>query len=267
MKTVMHEHHSTNTLWKSYQDYHDTAVQEKLVKQYAYLVERMANKLSLTIPQRIIPKEDLVGLGFIGLLEAIRNFDYTKGYQFDTYGLWRIKGAMLDGIRKMDWIPRSLRDKAKKLNNAYRELEQSLLRTPTEEELADYVNMAIDEVDDALSALSFSTLLSLDEPINDAEEEGKQQSRIEFIHDKAADNQEKQLQMAEFRKIIAGSIDEMPENERLVLTLLYYEGLTQVEIAEVLNLTKGRISQIHSKAIIRLRRKFEQSGYAFHSFV
>jgi RNA polymerase sigma factor for flagellar operon FliA len=267
LKPVMNEINSNNLLWRKYQENQDSTVQEKLVKQYAHLVERMANRLSLTIPQRIIPKEDLLGLGFIGLIEAIKNFDYTKGYQFETYGLWRIKGAMLDGIRKMDWIPRSLRDKTKALNNAIRELEQSLLRTPTEEELADYLNLSVEEVDVTMSALSFSTLISLDEPMNDNEEEGKQQSRLDFLHDDQPNPQEQQVQMAEFRKIMAECIDEMPENERLVLTLLYYEGLTQVEIAEVLNLTKGRISQIHSKAIVRLRRKFETLGYSFQSFV
>ena len=267
MKPAINEINSYHQLWRKYQESQDSDVQEKLVKQFAHLVERMANRLSLTIPQRIIPKEDLMGLGYIGLMEAIKNFDYTKGYQFETYGLWRIKGAMLDGIRKMDRLPRSLREKSKQLNNALRELEQSLMRSPTEEELADYLNMSLDEVDNTMAALSFSTLLSLDEPVNEHEEEGKLQSRLDQIQDEQSAPQEHQLQMAEFRKVMAEGIDMLPENERLVLTLLYYEGLTQVEISEVLNLTKGRISQIHSKAILRLRKTFESRGYSFNSFV
>ncbi len=267
MKSVIQETNSSNQLWRKFKENHDPAVKEKLVKQYSYLVERMANRLSLTIPQRVIPKEDLIGLGFIGLLEAIENFDYTKGYQFDTYGLWRIKGAMLDGIRKMDWIPRGLREKAKKLTSASRDLEQTLMRSPTEEELATYLQLSIEEVDQAMSALSLSTLLSLDEPMNENEDDGKQQSRLDFLQSDQSNTHEQHLQMAEFREIITKSIEKMPENERLVLTLLYYEGLTQVEIAEVLGLTKGRISQIHSKAIVRLRRKFEAMGFSFDSFV
>ncbi|MCM3569577.1 FliA/WhiG family RNA polymerase sigma factor [Neobacillus mesonae] len=267
MKPVLNESNLNHQLWSKYQTTNDLAVQEKLVKQYMYLVERMANRLSLTIPQRIIPKEDLMGLGFIGLIEAVKNFDYTKGYQFETFGLWRIKGAMLDGVRKMDWIPRGLREKVKKLNGAFRDLEQTLLRSPTEEELASYLDMPVEEVDQTMSALSFSTLLSLDEPMNDMEDDSKQQSRLDYIRDEHMESQEQQIQMAEFKKIMAECIDEMPKNEKLVLTLLYYEGLTQVEIAEVLNLTKGRISQIHSKAIVRLRRKFENMGFSFHSFV
>lgn len=254
-------------LWRTYRENHDSRSQEKLVKQYMYLVEQMANKMSLSIPQRIIPKEDLVGLGYIGLLEAIKKFDYKKGYQFETFGLWRIKGAMLDGIRQMDWVPRGLRDKAKKLNSAFRELEQNLMRSPSEEELSQYLSMPLDEVDQAMAALSVSTLLSLNEPLNSNDDEGKQQSRLDQIKDDHSDKHDRNLQMADFQKMMAACIDKMPEKERLVISLLYYEGLSQVEISEVLNLTKGRISQIHSRAILRLRQSFESNGYSFDSFL
>ncbi|WP_251554679.1 sigma-70 family RNA polymerase sigma factor [Neobacillus muris] len=261
-ESIPHEY-----LWRMYQEKCDAVSLENLVKQYMYLVERMANRMSVTIPQRLIAKEDLMGLGYIGLMEAIKKFDYTKGYQFETYGLWRIKGAMLDGIRQMDWVPRGLRDKAKKLNQAFRELEQILMRSPSEEELCKYLDMPMTEVDQALSALSFSTLLSLNEPINANEEEGNQQSRLDLIEDESSISQDRESQMTEFRHLMAESIDKMPEKEKLVLSLMYDEGLTQVEIAEVLNLTKGRISQIHSQAILRLRRKFEAKGYSLDSFL
>jgi RNA polymerase sigma factor for flagellar operon FliA len=254
-------------LWKKYQENQDSISQENLVKQYGYLVEQMANRLSTSIPQRIIPREDLIGLGYIGLIEAIKKFEYQKGYQFETYGLWRIKGAMLDGIRKMDWVPRGFREKAKKLNNAIRHLEQTLMREPTEEELSQFLNMSLEEVDQAMAALSLSTLLSLNEPINANEEEGKQQNRLDQLADVQSISQDRELQMTEFKKIMADCIDKMPEKERLVISLLYYEGLSQVEIAEVMNLTKGRISQIHSKAIHRLRQSFEAKGYTFDSFL
>lgn len=255
------------SLWRTYREKSDSLSQENLIKKYLYLVEQMANRLSASIPQRIIPKEDLIGLGYIGLMEAIKKFDYQKGYQFETYGLWRIKGAMLDGIRQMDWIPRGLRDKAKKLNQASRHLEQTLMKSPSEEELSEFLDMPLDEVDQAMAALSISTLLSLNEPINANEEEGKQQFRLDQIMDETTVSQERQLQMDEFRNIIALTIDKMPEKERLVISLLYYEGLTQVEISEVLNLTKGRISQIHSQAILRLRRSFEAKGFSLDSFL
>jgi RNA polymerase sigma factor for flagellar operon FliA len=254
-------------LWRTYRENNDSKSQENLVKQYSHLVEQVAKRLSLSIPQRIIPKEDLIGLGYIGLIEAIKKFDYKKGYQFETYGLWRIKGAMLDGIRKMDWVPRGLRDKAKKLNTAFRHLEQTLMRSPSEEELSQFLNMSLDEIDEAMSTLSLSALLSLNEPINANEEEGKQQSRLDQIEDDKFISQDQQMQMGEFQKIIALSIDNMPEKERLVISLFYYEGLTQVEIAEVMSLTKGRISQIHSKAILRLRQSFEAKGFSLDSFV
>lgn len=255
------------SLWKTYQENYDSLSQETLVKQYVHLVEKMANRMSLSIPQRIIPKEDLVGLGYIGLIEAIKKFDYKKGYQFETYGLWRIKGAMLDGIRQMDWVPRGFRDKAKEINHGLHHLEQTLMRSPTEEELSRYLNVSLEEVDKAMATLSLSTLLSLDAPVNGSEEPGKQQSRLDQIKDDKSISQDQQMQMAEFRKIIALSIDKMPEKERIVISLFYDEGLTQVEIAEVMNLTKGRISQIHSRAILHLRQGFEAEGFSLDSFL
>lgn len=267
MRPAIKESLPNSLLWRTFKESHDVKSQENLVKQYAHLVEQMANRMSLSIPQSIIPKEDLVGLGYIGLLEAIKKFDYKKGYQFETFGLWRIKGAMLDGIRKMDWVPRGLREKATKLKTALRQLEQTLMRSPTEEELSHYLNMTLEEVDDAMTALSLSTMLSLDEPAHSNDEEGKKHSRLELLSDEQSNNQDRNIQGAEFRKMIAECIDNLPEKERLVISLLYYEELTQVEIAEVLNLTKGRISQIHSKAILRLRHYFESKGFSMDSFL
>lgn len=254
------------SLWKSYRENEDLKSRDYLVKQYLYLVDQMANRLGSSIPQHIISKEDLAGLGYIGLMEAIGKFDYKKGFQFETFGLWRIKGAMLDGIRQMDWVPRGLREKAKKLNSALRELEQKLMRTPTEMEVSQYTDLTLDDVDQALATLSVSTLLSLNEPLKANEDEGKQQSRMDQIRDDQSPSQDKKIQMDEFKKLIAASIDKMSEKERLVITLMYYEGLSQVEITEVLNLTKGRISQIHSQAILRIRKNFEAKGYSLDSF-
>lgn len=267
MRTALKETIPNYSLWKMYQENQDTLTQESLFQQYSYLVEQMANRLSVSLPKRSVPKEDLMSLGYIGLLEAIKKFDYNKGFQFETYGLWRIKGAMLDGIRKMDWVPRGIREKAKKLNQAYRNLEQSLMRTPTEQELSQYLNLSLDEVDQAMTTLSLSTLLSLDEPVGSQEEEGRQLSRLDMLKDETASGHERRTQMMEFRKLMAESIEKMSEKQRLVITLFYYEGLTQVEIAEVLNLTKGRISQLHSQAILKLRKCLEEKGYSLDSFI
>jgi len=253
-------------LWKAYRENDDLEAQERLVKHYLYLVDQMASRLSKSVPQNLIPKEDLVGMGYIGLIEAIKKFDYKKGYQFETYGLWRIKGAMLDGLRQLDWVPRGLREKAKKITSGQRELEQKLMRPPSEEELSEYLDFSPDDVHQGLSALSLSTLLSLNEPVHTHGVEGKQQSHLEQLEDHKAIPQEQQLQRDEFRRLLAECIDKMPEKERLVITLLYFEELSQVEIAEVLNLTKGRISQIHSQAIQRFRRFLESKGYSLHSF-
>ena len=254
-------------LWMCYRENHDAKSQENLVKQYMHLVDKMASRLSVTIPQRVISKEDLIGLGYIGLLEAIKKFDYTKGYQFETFGLWRIKGAMIDGVRQMDWVPRGLRDKAKKLNTGFRELEQLLMRSPSEEELSRHLDIPLEEVDLAMATLSLTTLISLNEPVNANEGEGKQQSRLDQIPDETMPSQEQKMQMTEFSNMLATSIDKLSEKERLVVSLFYYEGLNQVEIAEVMGLTKGRISQIHSRAVVRLRKNFEAQGFSLNSFL
>lgn len=267
MKPAVNETIPQKHLWKKYQENGDSISQEILVKQYGYLVEQMANRLSASIPQTIIPRDDLIGLGYIGLMNAIKKFDYNKGFQFETYGLWRIKGAMLDGIRKMDWVPRGFREKAKELSGAIKHLEQTLMREPTPEELSIFLNLPPEEIEKSMATLSLSTLLSLNEPINSNEEDGKQQERLDLLVDCQSNSQDKELQIKEFKKIMAASIEEMPEKEKIVISLLYFEGISQVEIAEVMNLTKGRISQIHSKAIIRLRQYFESKGYTFESFL
>lgn len=267
MRPAVNETIPQNLLWKKYQESGDPYSQETLVKQYVHLVEQMANRLSASIPQSIIPRDDLIGLGYIGLIKAIKKFDYNKGFQFETYGLWRIKGAMLDGIRKMDWVPRGFREKAKDLNNAIKHLEQTLMREPTEEELSHFLNLPPEEIEQSMATLSLSTLLSLNEPINSNDEDGKQQERLDQLVDVQSISQDKELQIKEFKKIMASSIEKMPEKERLVISLLYYEGVSQVEIAEIMNLTKGRISQIHSKAILRLRQSLESNGYTFDSLL
>lgn len=258
---VAKEANPHDLLWKAYRENDDLGAQEGLIKRYLPLVEQMANRLSRSIPQNLIAKEDLIGMGYIGLIEAIKKFDYKKGYQFETYGLWRIKGAMLDGLRQSDWVPRGLREKAKKLKDASRILEQDFMREPTEEELSQFTDISLEDVKQGLAVLSLSTLVSLNEPVSANEESANKQSRLELVEDKQAVQQEQQVQMEEFKRMLAVCIDQMPEKEKLVLTLLYYEELSQVEIAEVLNLTKGRISQIHSQAILRIRKYFESKNY------
>ncbi|HJV47276.1 MAG TPA: FliA/WhiG family RNA polymerase sigma factor [Bacillota bacterium] len=254
------------TLWKAYREKKDSISLELLVKRYMHLVSQVANRLSMSIPQRSISRDDLIGMGSIGLLEAIQHFDYTLGYQFETYGLWRIKGAMLDGIRQLDWIPRSFRDRAKKLNQSFAELEHKLLRTPTVEELSQHMGWPVEEVEYILTTQSLTTLLSLQEPTNSGEEDGKTQVLLDQIPDMDTLNHSRQLEADEFKQLLARCIDALPEKEKLVISLFYYEELTQVEIAEVMGLSKGRISQLHSTAIAHLRRAFEARGLTFDLF-
>jgi RNA polymerase sigma factor FliA len=248
------------SLWKAYRETHDPSIQENLVKRYMHLVHQTASRLSISIPGSFISKEDLIGLGYIGLMEAIQNFDYKKGYQFETFGLWRIKGAMMDGIRQLDWAPRSFRDKSRKFKKAYAFLEQTWMRAPTVEELSQYLNVSLEQVDEVMAGLSLTTLLSLDEPLPAKGDHEKIQTRLDQIPDENFVNQEKHVEWTEIQHFMSQCIDQLPEKERLVISLFYYDGLTQIEIAESLKLTKGRISQLHSHAILRMRHFFESKG-------
>jgi len=267
VKPALKENNPHNSLWRVYRETQDSLSQEKLVIKYMHLVEKMANQISLSIPSRLVPKEDLMGMGYIGLIEAIKKFDYKKWNQFETFGLWRIRGAMLDGLRQLDWVPRSVREKTKKLNNALAIMEQSLMRTPTIEELSQFLDTSSEEINQSLEALSVSTLLSLNGQFYENDGTEKQQNRLDKIIDESQVDHERQLQMNEFKKIAAECIELMTEKERLVVSLFYYEGLTQVEIAEVLDLTKGRISQLHTQAIIKMRKAFQNKGFSMDSFL
>lgn len=250
-------HHPS--LWEAYRKTQDPSIQENLVKRYIHLVHQTASRLSISIPSSFISKEDLIGLGYIGLVEAIQKYDYKKGYQFETFGLWRIKGAMMDGIRQLDWVPRGFREKSKKFKQAYAFLEQTLMRAPTVEELSQYLNVPMEQVDEIMAGLSLNTMLSLDEPLQ-AKEDEKNQTRLDQIRDENSVDQEKYIEWIEIQQYLSECIDELPEKERLVISLFYYNGLTQVEIAEMLKLTKGRISQLHSLAVVRMRHFFESKG-------
>lgn len=248
------------SLWKAYRETRDPSIQENLVKRYMHLVHQTANRLSISIPRSFISKDDLIGLGYVGLIESIQKFDYQKGYQFETFGLWRIKGAMMDGIRQLDWVPRGFRDKSRKFKQAYAFLEQRLMRAPTVEELSQHMNISFEEVDEVMAGLALTTLLSLDEPLRAKDDNEKIRTRLDQIRDENSVNQEKHVEWAEIQHFLIQGIDKLPEKERLVISLFYYNGLTQIEIAELLKLTKGRISQLHSLAILKMRQFFETKG-------
>ena len=221
-----------------------------LITQFLPLVDKVANRLAINLPANV-DKDDLISYGRFGLLDALTKFDHTRGLQFETYAMWRIRGAMIDGLRENDWIPRTVRDKAKKMEEAYTYLEQQLLRMPTDQEVASYLGISEKELQQLFFETSLATMVSIDEAVGDEEEQ--KTARHSYIVDEATPRPENVAEAAGLKEVLVSVIDKLPEKERIVVSLFYFEEMTLSEIAEIMSLSPSRISQLHSKALFRLR--------------
>ena len=228
----------------------DLKRREDLILKYAPLVKKIAERMAMRLPPHI-SKDELIGPGILGLFDAIEKFDSTKGIQFKTYANLRIKGAILDELRKMDWISRSVRRNINRLEDSIRGLELKLDRAPKDDEIAEEMGLDMDSYYKMISRSCGVNLLSLDELMLDGSTPkiSKQVSDVPSPFD--------DLKIKEIKSVIAKSLSALSKKEQLVMSLYYYEELTLKEIAKVLNLTESRISQIHSKAILRLRVKMK----------
>lgn len=240
-------------LFRAWQEEKDAFALDQLVRKYLHLVHGAAQRMKMSLPYTV-DKDDLISWGHLGLMDALKKFDYQRGWAFETYAVPRIRGSMIDGLRQVDWVPRSLRDKGKKVEEAYRKLEQSLLRPPCQEELSEFLGMSHAELQKITTNLSMSYMVSLDEPLQSEEEP---QTLMAKMVDEQAQN-ENLIMEKEQKRLLASMIDSLSEKERLVITMIYYEELSFSETAEVLGLTTGRISQLHKKAMSRLRLKFDE---------
>ncbi|MBO8170992.1 MAG: FliA/WhiG family RNA polymerase sigma factor [Bacillaceae bacterium] len=237
--------------WKKWREDGNEQIEEELLKQYLPLVNYVANRLSVSLPS-MVDRDDLISYGRMGLMDALQKFDYKRGLKFETYAMWRIKGAMIDGLRKADWIPRSVRDKSKKIEEAYHNLEQELKRSVTDREVSEYLGMSEEDLHQVIQETAItSSMISLDEPVYD--EEDQKSARHSLIVDETADNPEEKIEKSQLKDLLVEVIDRLPEKERTVISLCYYEDLSMTEIAEIMGLSTSRISQLHSKAIYRLR--------------
>ena len=243
-------------LWEEYRKTSDPKIRESFVKQYAPLVKYVAGKVMAGMPQNI-EFEDLVSYGTFGLLDAIEKFDTSRDIKFKTYAITRIRGAIYDELRSMDWIPRSVRQKAKEIDNVVLKLEAKLGRAPNEEEIAKELGIELKELHTILVKLSATSLVSINEPVflND---DSDKVSIIETIESPESLKPDLIIEKEEVKKIIVKVIVDLPEKEKKVLILYYYEDLTLKEIGEVLNVTESRVSQLHTKAIGRLRSKLNK---------
>lgn len=245
-------------LWERYGDSPNREIRDQLIVHYSPLVKYVASRVAAGLPQNV-EQADLVSYGIFGLIDAIDKFDPGRGYKFETYAISRIKGAMLDELRSMDWVPRSVRTKAKRIEQANTKLEAKLGRAATDEELADALDITLEELETMLTKISFVGVVALDEMLSGADR-GDSMTLGDTIPDKGA-GPVGSFEVEEMRQLLAESINSMSEREKTVLTLYYYEGLTLAEIGQVLGVTESRVCQIHTKSVLRLRSRLSAAEY------
>src|ERR1700747_591707 len=247
-------------LWRRYKADGDPRVRERLVVAYSPLVKYVAGRTAAGLPPHV-EEADLISYGMVGLISAIERFDLSREIKFETYAIMRIKGAIIDELRAMDWVPRSVRARARELERANAKLENTLQRAPTDKEIADEVGITVDELNESLLTISHSSMVALDELWSVSDSSGDQVSLMDKIADPGAPDPARALDVGDLKDRIADSSAKLPEREKLVIALYYYENLTLREIGEVLGVTESRVSQMHTKAVLRLRSRMQEESF------
>ena len=248
----------TLSLWLEYRRTGDQKLRDRLILTYAPLVKYVAGRLGSGLPAHV-DDGDLVSYGLLGLMGAIERYDPGRDVKFETYAIVRIKGQIIDELRAMDWVPRSVRARAREIERAMAELEKKLERAPTDEEIAKKLGISEDELEESLTDIGRSSIAALDE-LWTVSGDGDQVALIDTIEDDSAPDPQSSLSVTEQKEALADAIARLPEREKLVVTLYYYEELTLREIGEVLSVTESRVSQLHTKAILRLKAHLASTG-------
>jgi len=237
-------------LWRRYHRRAEPATESALVEQYLPLVSSIVARLAMTLPDHV-DQDDLYSVGLIGLLQALRNYDPGCGTSFETYARVRIRGAMLDELRRMDWVPRTIHEKARRVKAVMLELEQKLGRAPGEAQMAKAMNLSVKEYGELLDEIRPAAFVCLDSV--GSSEDGDGGTLSEVIADTSEDSPVEQVSQRELKQVIFARLKELPEMQRKVLALYYIEDMHLREIAEVFGLTESRICQIHAQAIVSIR--------------
>jgi RNA polymerase sigma factor for flagellar operon FliA len=243
-------------VWSSYKKTGDEKAREQLVLAYSPLVKFVAGRMSSGLPAHI-EESDLISYGLLGLIGAIERFDPKREIKFETFAVSRIKGSIIDELRSLDWVPRSVRAKAREIESTQTKLEHELGRVPTDREVADALEMSIDDFQESLLQISNSTVVALDELWTVSDSSGDQVSLLDTMKDPNAVDPARELGVSELKDRLANAISRLPEREKLVIALYYYENLTLREIGEVLGVTESRVSQLHTKAVLRLKSRLQ----------
>ena len=243
-------------LWIDFKATEEQGLRDRLILHYSPLVKYVAGRVGVGLPPNI-EQSDLVSYGIFGLIDAITKFDLAREIKFETYAITRIRGAIIDELRSIDWIPRSVRAKAKSVERAYAELQTTLHRTPTEVEVAAHMEISLSDLHTIFSQVSYVNVVALDELLGGGDK-GEGVSLGDTLEDTRAEDPVMAFETEETKQILAEAINGLPEREKVVVTLYYYEGLTLAEIGKVLGVTESRICQMHSKAVIQMRSKMAE---------
>lgn len=243
-----------DNLWREFKTDGSKIAKDKLLVEYAHLVKFTANRLAINLPASV-DRNDLISSGVLGLIKAVETFEPERGFKFETFAGHKIRGAILDELRALDWVPRSVRQKSRELQRVYARLENDLGRVPYDDEVCQELDITLAQYEELLSEVTPTTIISLEEAMPDRGSDSKELRIIDMVEDHGSSNPLRELGFAEVKNILKETIANLPEKEKLVVALYHYEELTLKEIGVVLDITESRVSQIHSKAILKLRSK------------
>ena len=243
-------------LWRRYKSTADEKARERLVVAYSPLVKYVSGRMASGLPAHV-EESDLISYGLVGLISAIERFEPERDIKFETYAITRIKGSIIDELRSLDWVPRSVRAKAREIEKTNSKLEHQFQRAPTDEEMAAALELTVDDFQEQLLQISNSTVAALDELWTVSDSSGDQVSLLDTLQDPDAPDPAQVMDATDMKDRVADAIARLPEREKLVVALYYYENLTLREIGEVLGVTESRVSQLHTKAVLRLRSRLQ----------
>ncbi|HYP24390.1 MAG TPA: RNA polymerase sigma factor WhiG [Actinomycetota bacterium] len=244
--------------WAEYKSTGSGKARDSLILHYSPLVKYVAGRVAVGLPANI-EQADLISYGIFGLIDAIDKYDQSRNIKFETYAISRIRGAIIDELRAIDWVPRSVRFKAREVEKAYSSLENKLKRPPSDKEIADEMGISVDDLHHIYTQLSTVSLVALDELMAVDGGQGDKLSLVDTLEDTKTVSPMDAFESVEMKDILTEAVNKLPEREKVVVTLYYYEGLTLAEIGQVLGVTESRICQMHTKAVLALRGKISEA--------
>ncbi len=244
--------------WAEYKSNGSARARDALILHYSPLVKYVAGRVAVGLPANI-EQADLISYGIFGLIDAIDKYDQSRNIKFETYAISRIRGAIIDELRAIDWVPRSVRFKAREVEKAYSSLENKLKRPPSDKEIAQEMGISVDELNHIYTQLSTVSLVALDELMAVDGGQGDKLSLVDTLEDTKTVSPMDAFESVEMKDILTEAVNKLPEREKVVVTLYYYEGLTLAEIGQVLGVTESRICQMHTKAVLALRGKISEA--------